>query len=574
MFTRVLSSAKQSLLRQSLPTHSEEALYWLFLGRLSLLGLVLAVVVLGRVFGKSSSSVVAGYSLLAIGFAFNLISALLIEDLSKSELTKMAQIVFDTLLISVWIAFSKSYESYFAVLYLIQVLVASLTLYQKGGLFSALLSAIAFGISGHLLKEIPLWPAWYVYAALFVSVGFVGGYLSEELARTNQKLKLESIKMEELTALHSQIISGLPTGLLTVDSELRVNFANPAALHILNIQPEALIGKKLMDVKEELLPFFSQIPIEHLDSTLSATGSRLHRSYFVQPDEKGKTRLQQVVEWGEGTKKRILRGDVAELERGAEISGLLKEEAGSGRVLLFQDVTPLVRLEEKVKQNEKLAAVGQLAAGIAHEIRNPLASMSASIEMLKASLPRALTGDENHRLMEIAIREIDRLNRLVSEFLDYVKPEKMKHSPVDIKALFEELLLAVQKMKEFKTGISVEAAFDREVIVSGNAEKLKQVFWNLLVNAVQAIKPPGKIEVGSALILGEARARIWVSDSGCGMSEEVLSHLYEPFFTTKEKGTGLGLATAYKIIEAHNGEIKVDSKKGQGTRFEIILPKG
>jgi two-component system sensor histidine kinase PilS (NtrC family) len=241
--------------------------------------------------------------------------------------------------------------------------------------------------------------------------------------------------------------------------------------------------------------------------------------------------------------------------------------------LLFQDVTKVRHLEERLKQNEKLAAVGQLAAGIAHEIRNPLASMSASIEMLKGALPPSSEFVENQRLMDIAIREIDRLNDLITEFLDFVKPEKFKLESIELGTLVEDVVKAVQSGKYATNPIEWVSSFSPGILVQAHREKMKQVVWNLVLNAVQAFQKPGKIEVGVAIV-NDHWAKLYVKDDGQGMSEEVQAHLYEPFFTTKDKGTGLGLATVYKIVEGHYGEIRVQSRPGAGTLFEVFLPRG
>jgi signal transduction histidine kinase len=367
---------------------------------------------------------------------------------------------------------------------------------------------------------------------------------------------------------------------------MRVGFINPAGSHILGLLAQDIVGKELYQIEPGLLPSFTQIETEQVpeqteddsnpadpDATaLSAKGPEAHRSLFVQAkSEKGMARLQQTVEIGKGTQLRILRGDVAELDADAGLGVLLAEQATGGRVLLFQDVTKLLHLEEKLKQHEKLAAVGQLAAGIAHEIRNPLAGISGSIEMLKESMPVGDGYSENHRLMDIAIREIDRLNRLISEFLDFVKPDRFKVEKVELDKLLSELVLAARGSKEFKDRIQVREHYDPTNAALANSSKLRQVIWNLLINAAQAMRRDGFIDVGCGPV-GGRRVKLWVEDQGQGMSEDVLAHLYEPFFTTKDKGTGLGLATAYKIIEAHHGEIKVTSQVNIGTRFEVYLP--
>jgi len=560
-------------------TGMREALQWLTLARLGVLYVLLSVLVLQQVFRRESYSefqFTLAYGLLALSFAFNLSYSIFLERLPTQWWVAGSHIFFDSLLTSIWLLLSGAKDSLFALLYLIQILLVSLILYQKGALVASIISCLCFGLVT-VLNPNPYPNAmlgWAIYSTIFLTLGIVGGYLSEELLRTTQSLKEKQQRIEKLMALHERIISDMPTGLLTVNEALRVNFINPAGEHILGRTSSAMVGKSLAEVEPGLLPFFTQIETEEVveEPDLSATGPEHHRSFFVQSrSEKGKARLQQCVEIGEGLSKRILRGDVAELEVGAGLGKLLGSEGSGARVLLFQDVTKLLHLEEKLKQHEKLAAVGQLAAGIAHEIRNPLASMSASIEMLKGSLPSDRAYFENQKLMEIAIREIDRLNRLVSEFLDFVKPEKFRFEKVSIEKVLSEVVLSAQKLKEVGQQIRIRESYEPNVFAHGNAEKLKQVIWNLLVNAIQAMGgKKGTVEVGCARAR-EHRVRFWVYDEGQGMDEEVIAHLYEPFFTTKEKGTGLGLATAYKIVEAHQGEIKVSSQVNLGTKFDVFL---
>lgn len=633
-------------------TGMREALQWLMLARLGLLYLMLGAVVVSQVLQKvpwAGPKLFLGYGLLAVSFAFNLTHALALHRIPQAWGVAVYQIWFDALTTSAWIYFTKSHDSLFALLYVLQILAMAMTFYQRGAWLSAMVSCFCFGIVQWMDPQPLSFTNWLAYSGLFLTLGIVGGYLSEELLRAGQRLKEKSRSIEKLMALQARIVSNLPTGLITVDDEMRINFMNPAAEHILGVGDKMVVGKALDSVEPGLLPFFNQIdseevfsdsdepiPNQNEDTTLSATGTEHHRSFFVRgKSQKGQIRLQQRVEIGKGLGTKVLRGDVAELEGGATLGGLLENEAQKGRVLLFQDVTKLLHLEEKVKQNEKLAAVGQLAAGIAHEIRNPLASMSASIEMLKESLPKEVVKAENQKLMDIAIREIDRLNGLISEFLDFVKPERLKLEKINLEKLLEEVVIAARGMKEAKQNIIIRECYEPNTIALAHPEKLKQVIWNLLVNAIQAMVGPkarvpqkpkiisdegrdftdvraaaqgqdktttmknqiekatiavgdgiieqplkpvsrmekeqGTIEVGCALI-SENRVRFWVADEGIGMSEEVLSHLYEPFFTTKDKGTGLGLATAYKIVEAHHGEIRVTSAEGMGTRFEVILP--
>ncbi len=256
------------------------------------------------------------------------------------------------------------------------------------------------------------------------------------------------------------------------------------------------------------------------------------------------------------------------------IGGYLSEELVRMAEKLHEKGESMKRLvgehEQKLKQHEKLAAVGQLAAGIAHEIRNPLASVSASIELLRGSPPETLASPENRKLMEIAQKEMGRLNRLITEFLDFVKPEQISPVPIDLTSLLGEIVLASKVMKEAKDRIVFNEEYS-EAIAAGHNGKIRQVVWNLVMNGIQAIPKEGLLKVGCQTQAD--KAVFWVEDNGVGMKPEVLTHLYEPFFTTKDRGTGLGLATAYKIIEAHRGDIKVTSTEGRGTRVEVTLPR-
>lgn len=236
-------------------------------------------------------------------------------------------------------------------------------------------------------------------------------------------------------------------------------------------------------------------------------------------------------------------------------------------IYLVRDVTELRRLEYQGKQNEKLAAVGTLAAGMAHEIRNPLAGISGSIQLLSQD-----TTDETQRkLMNIVLKEIDRLNALITEFLDYAKPEKTPDSPVNLKQLIEEVAFQTQRHPDlpadFNWNIKVE-----EARILGFGEKLKQAFLNIVINSIQALKGKPSPAIEISLQQEQAQAVLRIKDNGSGMSSETRQKMFEPFHTTKSKGTGLGLAITHKILEMHKAQIEVLSEPGVGTEFIIKFP--
>ncbi|MCB0348181.1 MAG: hypothetical protein KDD37_05065 [Bdellovibrionales bacterium] len=241
-----------------------------------------------------------------------------------------------------------------------------------------------------------------------------------------------------------------------------------------------------------------------------------------------------------------------------------------GSMLIFSDQTEIRKLEHDKKRNEKLAAIGKLAAGIAHEIRNPLASMSGSIEYLKSTLNTAT--DEEKKLMQIVLREIDRLNGLVTDFLDFARPEKTLTDLVSLSTLVNEVLQQIKNDKRFTADVNVEANVADKIDIIGDKNKLLQVVLNLLINANQALEESAVKRIQIDLIKDDSYAILKVKDSGLGMTDEVKSRLFEPFHTTKPKGTGLGLAVVHKILENHRATIDVVSRAGEGAEFSLKFP--
>lgn len=237
-------------------------------------------------------------------------------------------------------------------------------------------------------------------------------------------------------------------------------------------------------------------------------------------------------------------------------------------LLLIKDVTEIRQLENQLKQNEKLAAVGQLAAGIAHEIRNPLAGISGSIQML---VQDNLDGDQK-KLMNIVLKEIDRLNNLITEFLDYAKPEKKPDQAVELKSLIEEVILNLKSHKEVQATLQWKLDLDSEKIL-GFSEKLRQAFLNILINAIQALKESAAPVISISIKKESQFVVVSIQDNGVGISANTKKKMFEPFHTTKAKGTGLGLAITHKILESHSALIIVNSEINKGTEFKLKFPQ-
>ncbi len=238
-------------------------------------------------------------------------------------------------------------------------------------------------------------------------------------------------------------------------------------------------------------------------------------------------------------------------------------------IALFDDLTKIRQLEYNARQNEKLAAVGGLAAGIAHEIRNPLAGISGSIEMLS----QTVNNDDDRKLMKIVLREIDRLNNLITEFLDYARPETPPTDPVNLSSLFTEILDSMRLNNQVRADVEQIREYPDGLMILGRRDKLKQAFLNIVLNSYQAMNESSHPSLSVKAVVSENEVRVRIRDTGSGMNEVTKRKMFEPFHTTKPKGTGLGLAVTHKILEGHGAKVFVESEVGVGTEFILTFPK-
>ncbi|MCP4650039.1 MAG: GHKL domain-containing protein [PVC group bacterium] len=230
----------------------------------------------------------------------------------------------------------------------------------------------------------------------------------------------------------------------------------------------------------------------------------------------------------------------------------------------------VMSLEEKLRREDRLSAIGKLAASTAHEIRNPLASISGCVEALNDMIT---LDDNSQKLFNLIIKETARLNNIINGLLEYVKPRKLRLESVSTDELMDEVLMLVQNSKDFKPGVVIEKAKSLKGIkVSCDGEHIKQVFFNLLINAVEAVGEKGKITIRQSMDEKKSFVEIEIGDNGVGIDKELLNNLFEPFSSGKEKGVGLGLSIVYSIIKEHKGTIDVVSVLGKGATFKVTLP--
>ncbi|MBF0458927.1 MAG: PAS domain S-box protein [Nitrospirae bacterium] len=456
------------------------------------------------------------------------------------------QIIFDIFLIITLILITGGIDSWFSFLLLVNVISAGITLGRRTILIVAGLSCVFYGVILELqfyqILNVPylrsLGPKDFFYnifaniTALFL-IAFLSRYLLINLEQTSSSLIKTERDFSDLYAFHREVIENIPNGLLYTDTKGSVMLFNRPAEEITGIRREAAVGMTIEDVFD-----FVRLPIT----------------------------------------KGIYKGTMAATNKIIELKlSEHKDNAGQmmGFVITFEDLTKITELEREMKEKEKLAAIGELSANIAHEIRNPLAALRASIEMLREG---SVPADKTARVMEIALHEMDRLNKIITDFLVYSNPSPPEFMEVSITAILRETLEMLRNSVtgQNANGLQITAdGIDDDIIIHGDKDKLKQVFWNMCLNAVQSFGCHGqdhdkRIVVAAKAINGYVK--ITFQDNGCGIKPEVLKKIFYPFFTTKKDGSGLGLAIVYRIIQEHMGRITVSSVQGDGTTFDIILP--
>jgi two-component system sensor histidine kinase PilS (NtrC family) len=241
----------------------------------------------------------------------------------------------------------------------------------------------------------------------------------------------------------------------------------------------------------------------------------------------------------------------------------------AGLIGVCQDLSSIKQMEQRMRQADRLAAVGRLSANMAHEIRNPLASISGAVEALARDLPPDNTRSQ---LVEIVLRESARLNQIVGDFLEYARPAPMAAIEINMAEIFDEVLLLIEH-RTLPANLKVSRQYGESLPTRADPQRLRQAVWNLCLNAVQAMPDGGELRVGAQSLRERGgRLQISITDTGQGIAETDLPHIFEPFFSTKPEGSGIGLALVYRVVEEHGGSIEVRSRVGEGTTFILTLP--
>lgn len=468
--------------------------------------------------------------------------------LKGTRLFTYLQLLGDVAVITLFVQITGGSQSPMSFLYLLPISVASMLLYRQGALTIAGICFAAYAVLV-LVDELRRAGdggggriAYLLVSHLLAMLGLalLSAYLTERLRRQNRELLERRGAVARLQAVNENIIESINSGLITTDPVGRIQFINRGGMEITDLTQADVAERSVFEVLGLEPEFLDEI--RH--RLLARRRFRFERWFDTK------------------TGRRIFLG--------IAVSNLY-DKAGQplGYILIFQDLTEIQALEREVRLQERMSALGQMAAGMAHELRNPLASISGAVQYLKGEYRP--TG-EALELMDIILRESERLDQAIRDFLTFTRPGEFTASRVDLVPLLEDCAKLLRKSGDFGSAHRIDLAFDGESMVCEvDRNRLKQVFWNLATNAVKAMPAGGRLEI-AACWCDEDSVEIRFQDDGVGMSEREQQLYFQPFSSSFREGTGLGAAIVYRLVEEHGGRIRLTSEEERGTCVTIRLP--
>ena len=459
------------------------------------------------------------------------------------------QCLGDLVLITALIRFYGAFANPLSILYLVVITVASVFLRRRAGIIIATLAWISYGA----LLYFEIARGSEIYSAIVGQAAFSGGihlvgfyavaFLTSGLARnvTQAEIELQE-KREDLADLriaHRDIVSSIPSGIVTTDGAGRVSSANRAAEEILGHSEQQLSEVSLLE-----LGLFDEQSWAELLARADAN-----------------ERIREDLDYS------IAEEDIKQI--GYAVNPLTRADGSSaGYLVIFQDLTEWRSMQEELRLKDRMAAVGEMASGLAHEVGNPLAAISGSVQMLSSAFPRQ---SAQHKLLDIISKESERLDRTIKGFLQFARPMARSSVRFDIAALLAQNVELLVNSPEVSNRHQVELELDPpHATLLADPDQISQIFWNLARNALRAMEEGGILRI-MGKVIGESY-RLQFVDSGRGMSEEERAKLFHPFRSFFDGGTGIGMAIVYRIVEEHDGRLRVESRKGAGTAITVELP--
>ena len=531
---------------------------WLIAIRAMIGTLLLGGATVAQITAPGSFAVHPFFWLIAITYGLTIVWAATLRYVDRFRWLVDAQLGCDAVIVSAFILLTGGVTSFFSSLYALPIIAASVIQFRRGGLLVSTLSAVLYiGIVLSQYLPPPVVPGlWLVAGAValptraaaqyvvalnlfgFFAVALLSGSMAESVRKAGVRLERASNELADLQALNQNVIDSLPSGLVTTDPSQRVLTFNHAAERICGVPADAVRGRVVGDVL--------QLPAELTDAFnrgLGRTGARRLELKFRRPDSR-------------------------EIDIGLSATHVDTPSGTAGFLLTFQDLTDVKKLERDARIQQRLAAVGEMAAGIAHEIRNPLASMSGSIQILRDDLP---LNAEQEQLMDIVLRESDRLNTTIKSFLAYARPHRFAIARFDLRRVLRDAALLLRNSADVHDSHTVDVDVPSEPIwFEADEGQIKQIVWNLATNGLRAMPGGGRLSLGGST--DEGGVVLTVRDEGFGIAPEEIEGLFQPFHGTFARGSGLGLAIVHRIVTDYQGAIKVESAPGNGTTVSVRLP--
>lgn len=534
----------------------DKRLRWLILFRVLIATFLLGITTFIRIQETEPSLQVAlapVYFIIALIYLFCFASLFISKIIKNIRLNIYIQSLSDVSLITGLVYVTGGIESIYSVLYPLVIIYSTLFLAGKGGFISASVGSIFYGLMLDLqyyglIQPISLWnydynyKAGYIFSRIFIHIisfyiiALLTSFAVKQEKRAMDLLEEKESAFDQLDLLHRSIIESVDTGILTVDLNGNIKSFNRGAEKITGFLRSEIINKKISDVFPLL-------------SNLLNKKNQWKQGDRFEATESGKTVGCSISTLVDGNKEKI------------------------GNILLFQDLTLIKKMERQIEKNKRLAFVGEMAANLAHEIRNPLASISGPIQMLSKDMRQ--DDETNRKLMQIILRGKDRLDGFVKDFLLLARPKPSERRDINIEVIIDDLLESLRFSPEWREDIEVIKSLCYQTSIYGNKAEIRQVIWNIISNAVQAMPEGGKLKIATREVFNDTKEylEIRISDNGCGIEEKNQEKVFEPFYTTKKNGTGLGLAIVNRIVESHMGKIRIKSKLEKGTDCIVLLPR-
>jgi len=542
------------------------SIHGLMIFRLILITLILGTVIVFLLGSRAEFSLIPISGLLILTYLISVFYWLALKWEISPVLLIYVQLSVDVVLVTGILHYSGGAESILTLLYLLIIISASMFLRMGGMLIITTLAATAYGLVSwlqyeglvatvsffepdrlsHPPEQSPL--NVFLNICFFFLVAVLSGFLAEKLRRKGEELETTSLRLRRMQLDTDDILENIPSGLVTLDGEGRIEYFNGAA--------EKILGLRVSQMKDQ---FYDQVFDKDHQELTAVLRTALEEAVIYDRKELTIT--------SHGRKNIPLGISTTLLGVG--------DGQRSGVIAVFQDLTDAKELEQKARQADRLAVLGQLSAAIAHEIRNPLATISGSVELLRDT-PQ-LSGEER-KLMELVTHESERLNRIITDFLLYARIRPAERNEVELSRVIGETLLLIHNHQDFHDDIQiVNEIEDEDIRVWADGDQVKQIFLNIAINALQAMSRGGRLTVGLKKMgpkpegPEEEMVHVFFQDNGTGIPPKELNDIFEPFYSSKKDGTGLGLSIAQRIVENNGGTLTVESESGKGTTFTVSL---